>query len=199
MIPLISVGRELRIQMDVIRATALTVFREHKMTVPYKMGTMIEIPRAALIAEKIAHCADFFSFGTNDLTQMTFGFSRDDVGKFLPIYLEKGIIDKDVFQTIDQSGVGQLVEMGTKKGRSVKPELKVGVCGEHGGDPKSIEFFYRTGLDYVSCSPCRVPVARLVAAQATIKGNKGEIPSLPLPKTPVLILQTDHLSVKNSQ
>jgi pyruvate,orthophosphate dikinase len=180
MIPLISVGRELRIQMDVIRATALTVFREHKMTVPYKMGTMIEIPRAALIAEKIAHCADFFSFGTNDLTQMTFGFSRDDVGKFLPIYLEKGIIDKDVFQTIDQSGVGQLVEMGTKKGRSVKPELKVGVCGEHGGDPKSIEFFYRTGLDYVSCSPYRVPVARLVAAQATIKGNKGEIPITPI-------------------
>ncbi len=176
MIPLTSVGRELRIQMDIIRATALQVFREHKMKVPYKMGTMIEIPRAALIADKIAHCADFFSFGTNDLTQMTFGFSRDDVGKFLPIYMEKGILEKDVFQTIDQSGVGQLVEMGTQKGRSVKPELKVGVCGEHGGDPKSIEFFHRTGLDYVSCSPYRVPVARLVAAQANIKGQKGEIP-----------------------
>lgn len=176
MVPLISVGRELRIQMDVIRATALKVFREHKMKVPYKMGTMIEIPRAALIADKIAHCADFFSFGTNDLTQMTFGFSRDDVGKFLPIYMEKGILEKDVFQTIDQSGVGQLVEIGTQKGRSVKSDLKVGVCGEHGGDPKSIEFFHRTGLDYVSCSPFRVPVARLVAAQATIMAKKGEIP-----------------------
>lgn len=180
MIPLTSVGRELRIQMDVIRATALQVFREHKMKVPYKMGTMIEIPRAALIADKIAHCADFFSFGTNDLTQMTFGFSRDDVGKFLPIYMEKGILEKDVFQTIDQSGVGQLVEMGTQKGRSIKPDLKVGVCGEHGGDPKSIEFFHRTGLNYVSCSPFRVPVARLVAAQATIKSKLGEIPLAPI-------------------
>lgn len=180
MIPLTSVGRELRIQMDIIRATALQVFREHKMKVPYKMGTMIEIPRAALIADKIAHCADFFSFGTNDLTQMTFGFSRDDVGKFLPIYMEKGILEKDVFQTIDQSGVGQLVEMGTQKGRSVKPELKVGVCGEHGGDPKSIEFFQRTGLDYVSCSPFRVPVARLVSAQAAIKAKGGELPITPI-------------------
>ena len=182
MIPLTSIGRELGMQIDIIRATALTVFREHKMTVPYKVGTMIEIPRAALIADKIALCADFFSFGTNDLTQMTFGFSRDDVGKFLPIYMEKGILEKDVFQTIDQSGVGQLVEMGTQKGRSVKPELKVGVCGEHGGDPKSIEFFYRTGLDYVSCSPYRVPVARLVEAQATIKGKRGEIGITPIVK-----------------
>ena len=182
MIPLTSIGRELGMQIDIIRATALTVFREHKMTVPYKVGTMIEIPRAALIADKIALCADFFSFGTNDLTQMTFGFSRDDVGKFLPIYMEKGILEKDVFQTIDQSGVGQLVEIGTQKGRSVKPELKVGVCGEHGGDPKSIEFFYRTGLDYVSCSPYRVPVARLVAAQATIKGKRGEIGITPIVK-----------------
>ena len=180
MIPLTSVGRELRLQMEVIRATALKVFREQKMKVDYKMGTMIEIPRAALIADKIAHCADFFSFGTNDLTQMTFGFSRDDVGKFLPIYMEKGILEKDVFQTIDQVGVGQLVEIGTQRGRSVKPELKVGVCGEHGGDPKSIEFFHRTGLNYVSCSPFRVPVARLVAAQAKIKANKGEIKVVPI-------------------
>lgn len=180
MVPLISMGSELQIQIDVIRATAKTVFEEHKIEVPYKIGTMIEIPRATLIADKIAQGADFFSFGTNDLTQMTFGFSRDDVGKFLPAYMEKGILDKDVFQTIDQSGVGQLVEMGTQKGRSVKADLKVGVCGEHGGDPKSIEFFHRTGLNYVSCSPFRVPVARLVAAQAAIKSKKGEIPIQPI-------------------
>ena len=175
MIPLTSAGREMRLQIDVIRKTALEVFREHKVTVPYKIGTMIEIPRAALVADKIAKCADFFSFGTNDLTQMTFGFSRDDVGKFLPIYIEKGILEKDVFQSIDQVGVGQLVDMATQKGRSVKPELKVGVCGEHGGDPASIEFFHRTGLDYVSCSPFRVPIARLVAAQAAIKEKQGQL------------------------
>ena len=162
----------MRLQIDVIRKTALEVFREHKVTVPYKIGTMIEIPRAALVADKIAKCADFFSFGTNDLTQMTFGFSRDDVGKFLPIYIEKGILEKDVFQSIDQVGVGQLVDMATQKGRSVKPELKVGVCGEHGGDPASIEFFHRTGLDYVSCSPFRVPIALLAAAQAALKDEQ---------------------------
>ncbi len=180
MIPLTSAGREMRLQIDVIRKTALEVFREHKITVPYKIGTMIEIPRAALVADKIARCADFFSFGTNDLTQMTFGFSRDDVGKFLPIYIEKGILEKDVFQSIDQVGVGQLVEMATQKGRSVKAELKVGVCGEHGGDPSSIEFFHRTDLDYVSCSPYRVPVARLVAAQAAIKEKQGGLDIVPI-------------------
>lgn len=172
MVPLTSAGREMQLQIDVIHKTAMEVFHEHKITVPYKIGTMIEIPRAALVADQIARCADFFSFGTNDLTQMTFGFSRDDVGKFLPIYIEKGILKKDVFQSIDQVGVGRLVEMATQKGRSVKAELKVGVCGEHGGDPSSIEFFHRSQLDYVSCSPYRVPVARLVAAQAAIKERK---------------------------
>jgi pyruvate,orthophosphate dikinase len=129
---------------------------------------MIEIPRAALIAEKIATVAEFFSFGTNDLTQMTFGYSRDDVGSFMPEYIEKKIVPRDPFATIDIEGVGQLVRMGTEKGRATNPKLKVGVCGEHGGDPDSIAFFHSVGLDYVSCSPFRVPVARLAAAQAEL-------------------------------
>jgi pyruvate,orthophosphate dikinase len=140
--------------------------------VDYLVGTMIEIPRAALTADEIAETAEFFSFGTNDLTQMTFGYSRDDVGKFLPIYLEKNLLEHDPFQVLDQTGVGQLVEMGTQKGRRTRPELKVGICGEHGGEPTSVKFCHRVGMNYVSCSPFRVPVARLAAAQAAIEENK---------------------------
>ena len=136
----------------------------------YRVGTMIEIPRAAILASEIGAAADFFSFGTNDLTQMTFGFSRDDIGSFLPQYLEAGILPHDPFATIDVAGVGQLVAMGTERGRAAKKNLKVGICGEHGGDPASIQFFHETGLDYVSCSPYRVPIARLAAARAAIAG-----------------------------
>ena len=131
---------------------------------------MIEIPRAALTADRIAEKAEFFSFGTNDLTQMTFGYSRDDIASFLPIYLEKKILKEDPFQVLDQNGVGQLVKMATEKGRSVRPDLKVGICGEHGGEPSSVEFCHNVGLNYVSCSPFRVPIARLAAAQAALKG-----------------------------
>ena len=136
------------------------------MKVAYKIGTMIEIPRAALTANAVAEYADFFSFGTNDLTQMTFGYSRDDAGVFLPEYVDKEVLEKDPFQVLDQDGVGQLVDIGVRRGRATKPDLKVGICGEHGGDPSSIEFCYRMGMNYVSCSPYRVPIARLAAAQA---------------------------------
>jgi pyruvate,orthophosphate dikinase len=136
------------------------------------IGTMIELPRAALIADEIAKEAEFFSFGTNDLTQTTFGFSRDDAGKFIGYYTENNILEKDPFQTLDQEGVGQLVKMGVARGRGTRPNLKIGICGEHGGDPASVEFCYKTGLNYVSCSPFRVPIARLAAAQAKLK-EKG--------------------------
>jgi len=169
MVPLTSVGNELKFQSDKIRETAKQVFREKKTRIGFKIGTMIEVPRAALVADKLAHCAEFFSFGTNDLTQMTFGFSRDDVGKFLPVYLEKGILNTDPFQTVDRFGVGQLIETAIERGKKNKPDLAIGVCGEHGGDPDSIEFFHQIGLDYVSCSPFRVPLARLVAGQAAIR------------------------------
>jgi pyruvate,orthophosphate dikinase len=169
MVPLVGTVKEFEFQEQVIRDTAAKVFKERKDTIEYLVGTMIEIPRAALIADKIAEHADFFSFGTNDLTQMTFGYSRDDAGKFLPIYIEKGILKVDPFEILDQEGVGQLIKMGTERGRSVKPNLKVGICGEHGGEPSSVEFCYNTGMDYVSCSPYRVPIARLVSAQAAIK------------------------------
>ncbi len=172
MVPLTSISRELNSQIQVIRDTAEKVFEEHNNRVDYKIGTMIEIPRAVIIADIIAPMVDFFSFGTNDLTQMTFGFSRDDIGKFLPIYLEKGIMKADPFQTIDQYGVGKLVKVGTSHGKNANPKLKVGVCGEHGGDPESIKFFNGSGLDYVSCSPFRIPIARLVAAQAEITKKK---------------------------
>jgi pyruvate,orthophosphate dikinase len=171
MVPLIGTIAEFESQEAVIRATANKVFKERKESVEYLVGTMIEIPRAALTADLIAAKADFFSFGTNDLTQMTFGYSRDDAGKFLPVYYAKGILKNDPFEVIDQEGVGQLVKMGTEKGRSVKPELKVGICGEHGGDPSSVEFCYLTGMNYVSCSPFRVPIARLASAQAAIKAQ----------------------------
>jgi len=169
MIPLIGTIAEFENQEAIIRATANKVFEERNDTIEYMVGTMIEIPRAALTADLIAEHADFFSFGTNDLTQMAFGYSRDDAGKFLPIYLEKGILSSDPFEVLDQEGVGQLVQMGTNKGRSVKPNLKVGICGEHGGEPSSVEFCYNTGMNYVSCSPYRVPIARIASAQAAIK------------------------------
>ncbi|MCX7173601.1 MAG: pyruvate, phosphate dikinase [Proteobacteria bacterium] len=168
MIPLVGTVREFNAQAEVIRRTAAAVFAERGETVDYMLGTMIETPRAALIADSIGKQAEFFSFGTNDLTQMTLGFSRDDAGKFLPDYLRKGIYERDPFRSIDQKGVGLLVEMAVKKGREVRPGIEVGVCGEHGGDPDSVKFFHRVGLDYVSCSPFRVPIARLAAAQAAI-------------------------------
>ena len=171
MVPLVGTVAELKNQADLIRATAEKVFAEKGDRIEYQIGTMIEIPRAALTADHIAEEADFFSFGTNDLTQMTLGFSRDDAGKFLPDYLDKGIFKVDPFTAIDQNGVGKLIEMGVEKGRQTKPNLKVGICGEHGGEPSSVEFCHRAGLNYVSCSPFRVPIARLAAAQAAIKSN----------------------------
>ena len=170
MVPLIGTKTEFDMQEKIIRATAKKVFDERGESIDFMVGTMIEIPRAALTADKIAESAEFFSFGTNDLTQMTFGYSRDDAGVFLPIYLELGILKEEPFQVLDQEGVGQLVEMGTKKGRATNPKLKVGICGEHGGEPKSVKFCHRVGMDYVSCSPYRVPIARVAAAQAAIEG-----------------------------
>lgn len=169
MVPLVGVIEELKLQAQIIKATAEQVFAERGDRVDYKIGTMIEVPRAALTADRIAEVADFFSFGTNDLTQMTFGYSRDDAGKFLKIYLERGILKNDPFQILDQEGVGQLVRIGTEKGRSTKPSLKVGICGEHGGEPSSVKFCASIGMNYVSCSPYRVPIARVAAAQAAIE------------------------------
>ncbi|MEF9924220.1 MAG: pyruvate, phosphate dikinase [Muribaculaceae bacterium] len=171
MIPLVGTVKELERQAGIIRTIAAKVFEERGETIAYKIGTMIEVPRAALIADKIATIADFFSFGTNDLTQMTFGYSRDDAPKFLKAYKELGIIKTDPFEILDQEGVGQLVEMGTLKGRLTKPELKVGICGEHGGEPSSVKFCANLGMNYVSCSPFRVPIARLAAAQAAVEGK----------------------------
>ena len=172
MIPLVGTVREFNSQAKVIRDTAQGVFAERGDTIEFMLGTMIETPRGALVADSIGRQAEFFSFGTNDLTQMTLGFSRDDAGKFLPHYLKAGMYEQDPFQSIDQKGVGQLVKMGVDKGRSVRPDIKVGVCGEHGGDPASVGFFHKVGLDYVSCSPFRVPIARLAAAQAAISSEK---------------------------
>jgi pyruvate,orthophosphate dikinase len=169
MIPLVGDVRELRDQKAVVTRVAEAVMKEQGVRVKYLVGTMIEVPRGAITADEIATEADFFSFGTNDLTQLTYGFSRDDIGKFLGAYQDRRILDRDPFASLDVVGVGQLVEMGTRKGRSAKPDLKVGVCGEHGGDPPSIHFFDKVGFDYVSCSPYRVPVARLAAAQAALK------------------------------
>ncbi|MEJ5229582.1 MAG: pyruvate, phosphate dikinase [Pseudothermotoga sp.] len=171
MIPLVGHVNELIFLKKIIKEVADQMIKDSGVKIEYKIGTMIEVPRACVTAEEIAKEAEFFSFGTNDLTQMTFAFSRDDVGKFLPEYLQKGILEHDPFKSIDQDGVGALVEMGTKKGKSARANLKVGVCGEHGGDPRSIHFFHRAGLDYVSCSPYRVPVARLAAAQANLAGK----------------------------
>ncbi|WP_321290216.1 pyruvate, phosphate dikinase [uncultured Sunxiuqinia sp.] len=169
MVPLVGTVAELKNQTKIIRSTAESVFKEKGDRIDYLVGTMIEIPRAALTADHIATEADFFSFGTNDLTQMTLGYSRDDAGKFLPVYLENGILQQDPFQILDQNGVGQLVKMGAEKGRSTKPNLKVGICGEHGGEPSSVEFCDSVNLDYVSCSPYRVPIARIAAALANVK------------------------------
>jgi len=169
MVPLVGIKFEFNEQDKIIRETAAKLFAEKGDSIEFKVGTMIEIPRACLTAERIAATAEFFSFGTNDLTQMTFGYSRDDIASFLPIYLDKKILTADPFQILDQNGVGQLVKMATEKGRSVRPDLKVGICGEHGGEPSSVEFCHRVGLNYVSCSPFRVPIARLAAAQAALR------------------------------
>lgn len=169
MVPLIGTVKELEMQKAIIDATAQKVFEEKGAKIDYMVGTMIEVPRAALTADEVAKVAEFFSFGTNDLTQMTFGYSRDDAGKFLPIYVNKGILKEDPFQVLDQEGVGQLVQMGTEKGRSTNPKLKVGICGEHGGEPSSVKFCGKVGMDYVSCSPFRVPIARLASAQSAIE------------------------------
>ncbi|MBN2744059.1 MAG: pyruvate, phosphate dikinase [Marinilabiliaceae bacterium] len=169
MIPLVGTVKELKMQEEIVRHTIATVFAERNDKIDYLVGTMIEVPRAALVADEIGEVAEFFSFGTNDLTQMTFGYSRDDAAKFLPVYLSKGILKNDPFQILDQEGVGQLVKMGIERGRSKRPNLKVGICGEHGGEPSSVEFCHRVGMNYVSCSPFRVPIARLAAAQAAIR------------------------------
>ena len=169
MVPLTGILYEFKEQEEIIRAEAKKLFEEMHDSIDFKVGTMIEIPRAALTANRIASRAEFFSFGTNDLTQMTFGYSRDDIASFLPIYLEKKILKVDPFQVLDQNGVGQLIKMATEKGRAVRPDLKCGICGEHGGEPSSVKFCHRVGLDYVSCSPFRVPIARLAAAQAAIE------------------------------
>ena len=172
MVPLTGTLAEMKMQEKIIRETVEKVFEERGEKIDYMVGTMIEIPRAALTADEIAKSAEFFSFGTNDLTQMTFGYSRDDAGKFLPTYLDKGILKNDPFQVLDQEGVGQLVETAVKKGRKTRKKIKLGFCGEHGGEPSSIEFCHRTGLHYVSCSPYRVPIARLAAAQAAIMNSR---------------------------
>jgi pyruvate, orthophosphate dikinase len=169
MVPLTGNLNEFKEQEAVIRQTAETLFKETGRHIKYQVGTMIEVPRAALTADEIASAAEFFSFGTNDLTQMTFGYSRDDIASFLPVYLEKKILKVDPFQVLDQVGVGQLIQMATEKGRSVRSDLKCGICGEHGGEPSSVEFCHRVGLNYVSCSPFRVPIARLAAAQAALR------------------------------
>ena len=174
MVPLTGIYEEMKMQEDIARRTAEKVFEEYNDRIDYLVGTMIEVPRATVIADKIAESAEFFSFGTNDLTQMTFGFSRDDAGKFLPVYMNNGILKDDPFQILDQEGVGQLVEMGTKRGRQTRKDLKVGICGEHGGEPNSVEFCHGVGMNYVSCSPYRVPIARLAAAQAAIKEKQNQ-------------------------
>jgi pyruvate,orthophosphate dikinase len=175
MVPLVSTYEELRAQKNLIDEVARQVTGEHGTRIDYTVGTMIELPRAALTADKIAAHADFFSFGTNDLTQTTYGLSRDDAGRFLSKYVETKIMPDDPFQVLDREGVGQLVRIGTERGRGVKPHLKVGLCGEHGGDARSIAFCHETGLDYVSCSPFRVPIARLAAAQAALEEKDGAL------------------------
>jgi len=173
MIPVLCDKNELIKQKEIAEKVYKGVLKKYKLKeVPYLFGTMIEIPRAALVAGKIAETAEFFSFGTNDLTQMSFGFSRDDIGGFLPEYIKENILPADPFQTIDQDGVGELIKFGIERGRKARKGLKVGICGEHGGEPKSVEFCHKVGMDYVSCSPFRVPIARLAAAQATLNDKK---------------------------
>ena len=169
MIPLVGEVKELQYVKKTVVETADALIKASGSDLHYKVGTMIEIPRACVTADDIAKEAEFFSFGTNDLTQMTYGFSRDDAGKFLDAYYQKKILESDPFARLDQTGVGKLVEMAVKLGRTTRPDLKIGICGEHGGDPSSVEFCHKTGLNYVSCSPFRVPIARLAAAQAALK------------------------------
>jgi pyruvate,orthophosphate dikinase len=171
MIPLVGHVKELRDQKAVVDRVAADVMKEQRTRVKYLVGTMIEVPRGAMTADHIAAEAQFFSFGTNDLTQMTYGFSRDDIGKFLRVYQDKKILDKDPFTTLDIEGVGPMIRTAAELGRRTRPDIKLGVCGEHGGDPSSIHFFEKVGLDYVSCSPYRVPVARLAAAQARLSSK----------------------------
>jgi pyruvate,orthophosphate dikinase len=174
MIPLVGFKKELDLQVEVVHRVAREVMAEKKVKLNYLVGTMIEVPRGALTADEVATEAQFFSFGTNDLTQLTFGFSRDDVGKFLKIYQDRKILEKDPFASIDTVGVGALVRTGVQLGRKTRPDLKIGICGEHGGDPSSIHFFETAGLDYVSASPYRVPVARLAAAHAALSVKVGD-------------------------
>jgi pyruvate,orthophosphate dikinase len=173
MIPLVGEIKELKYLEKICKTTADELIKKSGIQLSYMFGTMIEVPRGAVTADEIAKTAQFFSFGTNDLTQMTYGFSRDDAGKFIKDYLEKGIFEQDPFMTLDQGGVGKLVKLAAELGRSTRPDIKLGICGEHGGDPASIEFCHRVGLNYVSCSPFRVPIARLAAAQATLKEKMG--------------------------
>ena len=168
MVPLVSLGEELHLQADLIHEVARKVMGEQGTTIDYKVGTMIELPRAALRAAEIAESAEFFSFGTNDLTQTTLGLSRDDAGSFLTQYLNKGLLLRDPFACLETEGVGELITIAVARGRSARNNLKLGICGEHGGDPDSIRFCHQAGLDYVSCSPFRVPIARLAAAQAAL-------------------------------
>ena len=174
MIPLVGEVKELSYVKNIVEDTIKEVFEEKNYKLKYKIGTMIEIPRAAITADKIAEEAEFFSFGTNDLTQMTFGFSRDDAGKFLKDYYDKQILESDPFARIDEEGVGELIKIAVEKGKSVRADIKLGICGEHGGDPSSVDFCHRMGLTYVSCSPFRVPIARLAAAQAAIREQENK-------------------------
>ena len=169
MIPLVGFKQELDFNLDIVHRVAKETMEKYSTTIEYKVGTMIEVPRGAVTADKIAESAEFFSFGTNDLTQMGLGFSRDDAGKFIKEYENKNIFEKDPFQTLDQEGVGELVKIAVEKGRKTRPNIKLGICGEHGGDPASIGFCHKVGLSYVSCSPYRVPIARLAAAHAALK------------------------------
>jgi pyruvate,orthophosphate dikinase len=175
MIPLVGMVKELAEQKKIVEEVAREVLEREKVEIDYHVGTMIEVPRGALTADELAEHAQFFSFGTNDLTQMAFGFSRDDAGKFLTTYLQMGVLERDPFESIDVKAVGELVRIATEKGKKARPELKLGICGEHGGDPDSIRFFHRVGLDYVSCSPFRVPIARLAAARAALE-EEAETP-----------------------
>jgi pyruvate,orthophosphate dikinase len=172
MIPLVGDRSELKYVKDIVVKTAEEVLKENDSDIKYKVGTMIEIPRAALLADEIAEDAEFFSFGTNDLTQLTFGFSRDDAGKFLPDYYKNNVYEHDPFQRLDQHGVGKLMTLAVEGGRKTRPNIVLGICGEHGGEASSIDFCHRLGLNYVSCSPYRVPLARLAAAQAAVRNKK---------------------------
>jgi pyruvate,orthophosphate dikinase len=173
MLPLVMGTRELVVLRELVDMTAKSVMKERGRKIRYSVGTMIEVPRAAILADRLAGVAEFFSFGTNDLTQMTLALSRDDSGRFLPTYVTRGLMDDDPFVTLDTEGVGELIRIAIKAGRKTRKDLKVGICGEHGGEPRSIAFCHEAGLDYVSCSPYRVPIARLAAAQAAIQGQAG--------------------------